>query len=105
VTNHVIRPKTYLSIFGILIGLTIVTIGIDLLVRAGQISLGDFQTVVALSIATVKASLVILFFMHLWYSTRLTWVVALSSLLWLGILVAYTVTDYWTRGSLGVPGH
>jgi cytochrome c oxidase subunit IV len=52
-----------------------------------------------------KASLVILFFMHVWYSQPLTWVVALSGLLWLAILLTYTLTDYMSRGWNGVPGH
>ena len=103
--SHVIPPRTYLMVFAALIALTVVTIALDLLARAGHLSLGHFQTPVVLGIATVKAAMVILFFMHVWYSTRLTWVVALSSLLWLGILITYTLTDYWTREWIRVPGH
>jgi cytochrome c oxidase subunit 4 len=56
-----------------------------------------WHTVIGLGIAAVKASLVILFFMHVLYSARLTWLVALSGLLWLAILIGYTITDYMTR--------
>ena len=55
--------------------------------------------------STGVAAMILLIFMHVWYSTRLTWVVALGSLLWLAILIAYTVTDYMTRHWLHVPGH
>lgn len=98
--QHVIPPRTYFVVFAVLIGLTATTIGLDLL-----LDLGPLQTWFVLGIATIKAALVILFFMHVYYSTRLTWVVALSGLLWLAILIAYTLTDYLTRDWLRVPGH
>ena len=52
---------------------------------------------IALGIAIAKATLVILFFMHVIHSTRLTWVVVASSFLWLGVLFVLTFTDYLTR--------
>jgi cytochrome c oxidase subunit 4 len=55
------------------------------------------NTVAALAIATFKATIVILFFMHVKYSTRLTWAVVLGSIFWLGILLTLTMTDYLTR--------
>jgi cytochrome c oxidase subunit IV len=91
--EHVIEPKTYLRIFAALIGLTALTV----LFSRVPVPQG-WHTAVGLTIAVAKASLVILFFMHLIYSARLTWVVALSGLLWLGILISYTLTDYMTRG-------
>ena len=103
--GHVIQPRTYYAVFATLIVLTVVTVGLDILAKNNVMSMGPVQVPVAFLIATVKASLVILFFMHVWYSTRLTWVVALSGLLWLGILIAYTVTDYMTRQWVHTPGH
>ena len=97
--GHVIPPRTYLRVFAALIILTVVTVGIDIVTKAAGANLGTWQTFLALLIATVKAGLVILFFMHVLYSSRLTWVVALSSLLWLGILLTYTLTDYLSRSS------
>jgi cytochrome c oxidase subunit 4 len=62
--------------------------------------------VVALVIAAVKALLVILFFMHVRYeSQKMAWVFVIAGFFWLGILLALTMTDYLTRGSLGVLGH
>ena len=61
------------------------------------LDLGALNTVVALAIAVFKATLVVLFFMHVKYSTRLTWAVVLGSVFWLGILLALTMGDYLTR--------
>ena len=52
----------------------------------------------ALAIAVFKATLVVLFFMHVKYSTRLTWAVVVGSVFWLGILLVLTMSDYLTRG-------
>ena len=59
--------------------------------------LGPLNTVVALAIAVIKATLVVLFFMHVKYSTRLTWAVVLGSIFWLGIMLVLTMSDYLTR--------
>ncbi|HWP59572.1 MAG TPA: cytochrome C oxidase subunit IV family protein [Candidatus Acidoferrales bacterium] len=85
-------PKTYLIVFAILLFLTLIT------VLVARLDLGRLNTVVALAIAFSKALLVILYFMHLKYSTRLTWVVAAGSFYWLGILFLLTMGDYLTRG-------
>ena len=58
---------------------------------------GPLNAVVALTIAVVKATLVVLFFMHLRYSGRLVWLTIISALLWLAIMFAITFSDYWTR--------
>ena len=55
------------------------------------------NTIVALTIATIKATLVVLYFMHVRYSTRLVWVIVISALFWMGILFALTFSDYFTR--------
>jgi cytochrome c oxidase subunit 4 len=60
--------------------------------------LGAMNTVAALTIAVLKAVLVVLFFMHVKYGTRLTWVVAIAAVFWLGILLALLISDYVTRG-------
>jgi len=64
---------------------------------ASTLELGALNTPVALLIATTKAILVILFFMHAIHSTRLTWVVIIGSFLWLGTLFVLTFADYLTR--------
>jgi cytochrome c oxidase subunit 4 len=62
------------------------------------VDLGALNNVVMLAIACTKALLVILFFMHVRWSSRLTWVVAASGFVWLLILFGITMTDYLTRG-------
>jgi cytochrome c oxidase subunit 4 len=58
------------------------------------------NTIVALTIATIKATFVVLFFMHVRYSARLVWVILIAALFWMGILFAFTLSDYFTRGWL-----
>jgi cytochrome c oxidase subunit 4 len=97
VSAHILQPRTYLLVFAGLIVLTVLTVGLDILDRMDLMDLGRAQHPLALAIATAKAALVLLFFMHLWHSSKLTWAVALGSLLWLAILIAYTLTDYLSR--------
>jgi len=89
--GHIIPARIYIAIWGALIVLTATT------VFAASIDLGVFNIVLALVIATVKGTLVVLFFMHLRYSTKLTMVTVIASIFWLFILFALTMTDYFTR--------
>jgi cytochrome c oxidase subunit 4 len=66
------------------------------------VDLGPWNTVVALAIAFFKATLVVLFFMHVKYSPRLTQVTVGGGLLWLAILILITLSDFMTRGWLPV---
>ncbi len=93
-SQHVVPTRTYYVIFGLLMLCTYLT------VQAAFVDLGAFNTVVALGIAGFKAVVVILFFMHVKYSPKLTWLVVFGGLLWLVILLALTFSDYLTRGWL-----
>ena len=86
--------NVYFLVFAVLIALTAATVGLSFA------ELGRWHTPVGLTIATSKAILVALFFMHLLHSPRLTWVVLAGALFWLGILMALTMADYLTRGQL-----
>jgi cytochrome c oxidase subunit 4 len=88
---HIIPRRTYFLIYGVLL------LGTYLTWQIAYFDLGPLNTIAALAIAVVKAVLVVLFFMHVKYSTRLTWVVVLGSVFWLGILLALTMGDYLTR--------
>ena len=90
-TGHVVPIRTYLIVFAALM------VGTYLTVQAAFIDLGPFNAAVALAIAVVKAVTVVLFFMHVKYSTRLTWAVVAGGVFWLGILLALTLSDYATR--------
>lgn len=95
---HVVSVWTYALILVILLALTLIT------VRVAFLDLGVLNDIAALTIAVVKMVLVILFFMHLRHSSRLTWLVVASGFVWLGLLIALTLNDYMSRGWLGVPG-
>ena len=88
---HVVPTKIYYGIFAILLILTGVT------VAAAYVDLGRFNTVVALAIACFKALIVVLYFMHVKYSTRLIKLTVIAGLYWMGILFALTLGDYLTR--------
>src|SRR4051794_35325322 len=90
-SDHIVPRRTYYLIFLALMVCTALTVGIAFF------DLGALNTVAALTIATFKATLVVLFFMHVKYSTRLTWAVVLGSVFWLGILFVLTMGDYLTR--------
>lgn len=91
-SGHVAPKSMYYSVFAALI------VGTALTVLVAFYDLGVFNNIVMLLIASVKALLVILFFMHVRWSTRLTWVVAASGFVWLIILFGLTMTDYLSRG-------
>jgi len=90
-TGHIVPTRVYYTIFGVLILCTYLTMQIAFF------DLGVLNTVAALGIAVLKATLVVLYFMHVRYSTRLTWAVVVGSVFWLGILLALTMGDYLTR--------
>jgi len=91
-SEHIVSLKVYFTIFLALM------VGTALTVWAGlQDFRGQLNVIVALTIAVVKATLVVLYFMHVRYSSRLIWVVVAAALFWLGILFALTFADYWTR--------
>ena len=91
-SDHIVPRRTYYVIFLVLMICTALTVGV------AYLDLGALNTIVALTIAVFKATLVVLFFMHVKYSTRLTWAVVVGSVFWLGILLALTLGDYLTRG-------
>jgi cytochrome c oxidase subunit 4 len=98
--EHVVSRKTYIVVWILLMALMMLTAGLS------RIDLGEWSTVVALAIAVIKALLVILFFMHVRYEDqKITWVVVIAGFFFLGLLLSLTMTDYLSRGFLGVAGH
>jgi cytochrome c oxidase subunit 4 len=97
-SEKIVPLPVYFTVFAVLLILTYVTY------RVALLDLGPFNVVVALAIAVGKMALVVLYFMHLRYSTPLTWVVAGGGILWLAILLALTLSDYFTRAGVAVPG-
>jgi cytochrome c oxidase subunit 4 len=98
VSEHIVSPKIYGAIFGALMVCTFLTVG------AAKIDLNQYfsglNIIVALVIATFKAALVVLFFMHGRYSPRRTQMVIICSVFWLMIMLFMTMSDYVSRAWL-----
>ena len=90
--------KSYFAVFGSLIALTVLTVAAASMHLPA--SLEGLHTPIAFTIAGVKALLVLLFFMHLWHSPKLIWLVVFAALLWLAIMFVLTFADYLTRSWL-----
>jgi len=89
--GHVVPVSTYLGVFFALM------VGTALTTWVAYIDLGKWNTVVALTIAVIKMTLVVLFFMHVKYATGLTRVVILAGFFWLAIMITLTGADEFTR--------
>jgi len=103
-SEHIVPVKVYITIFAVLLvgtALTVLAAFQDFTYHAfgREIAL---NAVIALTIAITKATFVVLYFMHVRYSSRLVWVVVTSGLFWMAIMFALTFADYWTRGWLPV---
>jgi cytochrome c oxidase subunit 4 len=90
-SQHVIPQKIYYLVFVTLILLTLVTVDVAFY------NFGFLNIYIAMGIATFKALIVALYFMHLRYNPRLTWLFAGAGLVWLLIMFVLTVADYVTR--------
>jgi cytochrome c oxidase subunit IV len=97
-TQEIVPRQVYYTVFGALLGLTLLTIGVAF------IDLGPLNAIMALTIAVGKATLVLLFFMHVRYSSHLVWVFIGAGVFWVGMLLVLTMSDYLTRGWLPVSG-
>ena len=96
-SEHIVHPRVYIGIFLILM------VGTGLTVLAAFRDFpGPLNAIVALTIAVVKATFVVLYFMHVRYSSRLVWLVIAAGLFWLAIMFALTISDYSTRSWLPV---
>ena len=94
-SEHIVSPKVYFVIFASLM------VGTAITVWAAFQNFGAFNIVIALGIATVKATLVVLYFMHARYSPKRTHLVIICAVFWLAIMLALTLTDYNERPILG----
>ena len=89
--HHVVGPKTYGIVFGTLLLCTLLT------VLAAQVEMGVFNPIVALAIACFKGVIVILFFMHVKYQSRLIKMTVGAGFLTFLVLVMMTLSDYMSR--------
>lgn len=96
-SHHITSRKTYFLVFLALMILTVLTWAV------AQVDLGWANDLVALAIAFTKTMLVLLFFMHVRHSTRMTILTAAAGFFWLAIMLFYTLTDYFSRGASVLP--
>jgi cytochrome c oxidase subunit IV len=96
-SEHIVDKKIYYGVFAALMALLGATVVI------AYIHLGKLNVIVALTIAVIKATLIILYFMHVRYSSRLLWVFVGAGFFWLMILFALSFSDFLTRGWLPQP--
>jgi cytochrome c oxidase subunit 4 len=89
---NVLPKRIYFVVWLVLLLLLFATWGL------AELNLHPFNAIVAMTIAIAKMLLIILYFMHVRYSSRLTWVFAGAGFLWLGILIVLSLNDYMTRG-------
>ncbi len=90
-SEHIVSPLIYVIIFSSLM------LGTGITILAAFQNFGPFNIVIALGIATIKATLVVLYFMHARYSSKRTQLVIVCSVFWLAIMLALTLSDYQTR--------
>lgn len=95
---HIISFRTNLTVFAILMALLFLT------VAAAYVDLGVFGLPVAMTIATAKAALILLYFMHVRYSSKLQWIFSTAAFLWLALMILITLADYLSRGWLNILG-
>ena len=88
-----LSKKSYFVVWAALLALLLLTWGL------AEFDLGSFNNVAALGISFAKMMLVVLFFMHMRYESKLTWVFAVAGLIWFLIMVDLTLSDYLTRGT------
>ena len=103
--GHMDSQEMHIGIPGYLGVFSVLVVGTILTFMVAQMDLDwifpGANTLVALGIAFTKMTCVMLFFMHVRWSPKLIWLAAVASFFWLGIMFAYTMQDYLTRG-LGV---
>ena len=98
-SEHIVSVRVYLLIFLALLAGTALTVFAAFIDFPWQ-----FNAIVAMTIAIAKATLVVLYFMHVRYSARLIWVILASAMFWMALLFSFTFADYFTRAWLS-PGY
>ena len=96
-THHIVPVSTYRNVFAALMGLLILTLWVAMYDLPGPLNIA-----VAMAVAVAKALLVVLYFMHVRYSSRLVQVFAGAALIWLLIMFVITFGDYFSRGWVAV---
>ena len=103
-SEHIVPVRVYITIFLVLLvgtALTVLAAFHDFSYRFGTHEI-QLNTVIALTIAVTKATFVVLYFMHVRYSSRLIALVIAAALFWMALLFALTISDYSTRAWMSI---
>jgi cytochrome c oxidase subunit 4 len=103
-THHIIEPYVYYRVFAALVILFVLTVLVAFFDLSHLTGWPPANIIVALIIAVIKATVIVLYFMHVKYSSRLTQFFAVIGLVWLSLLFAYAFADYFTRDWIPQPG-
>lgn len=96
-THKVVSVGTYAAVFGALLALTITTVAVS------KLELGEYNFICAMTIAVIKGSLVVWFFMDVRRSSSLTKLFVGAGFFWMAILLTFILSDYLSRGWLPLP--
>jgi cytochrome c oxidase subunit IV len=91
-SHQVVPVKVYGAVFAALLALTITTVAVS------KLDLGEFNFIAAMTIAVIKATLVVMFFMDVRRATSLTKLFVGAGLFWMAILIVFLLSDYLSRG-------
>jgi cytochrome c oxidase subunit 4 len=97
--HHLVPVKYYIMVFTALMVFTVLTVVVAKFDLGNKTGFAVLNAVVALTIAVIKATLVVLIFMHARWSSRLTQVIIVSGIFWLIIMLTFTLSDYLTRSN------
>jgi cytochrome c oxidase subunit 4 len=96
-SHQVVSVKTYAAVFIALIALTITTVAVS------KLELGEYNFVVAMTIAVIKGTLVVAFFMDVRRASSMTKLFVAAGFFWMAILLVFVLSDYFSRGWVLVP--
>jgi cytochrome c oxidase subunit 4 len=96
-THSIVPVRVYVAVWAALIVLTVTTVGVS------KLELGEFNFVAAMTIAVIKGSLVVWFFMNVRQSSSLTRLFVGAGFFWMAILIVFVLSDYFSRGWVPVP--
>jgi len=96
-SHQAVSVKTYAAVFLALIALTVTTVAVS------KIELGEYNFVVAMTIAVIKGTLVVAFFMDVRRASSMTKLFVAAGFFWMAILLVFVLSDYFSRGWVLVP--
>ncbi|MCC6362723.1 MAG: cytochrome C oxidase subunit IV family protein [Bryobacterales bacterium] len=95
-THSIVPAKVYVGVWAVLIALTFTTVAVS------KLELGEYNFIAAMTIAVIKATLVVMFFMNLKHSSSMVRLFVVAGLFWLAIMFVFVLSDYFSRGWLPI---